>query len=90
LAAEERALQEATEGTEPQNEPEQVNGHSKAAPTGSRRVLADGTYATESALTSQSLVAAKLEAVKAAQKPPLRQLILDGDYFLSTVLSSTL
>ncbi|KAK6586523.1 hypothetical protein PZA11_001580 [Diplocarpon coronariae] len=67
-----------------------VNGHSKAAPTGSRRVLADGTYATESALTSQSAVAAKLEAVKAAQKPPLRQLILDGDYYLASVLSSTL
>jgi coatomer subunit beta len=35
-------------------------------------------------------VAAKLEAVKAAQKPPLRQLILDGDYYLASVLSSTL
>ncbi|KAK2626607.1 hypothetical protein QTJ16_003782 [Diplocarpon rosae] len=69
---------------------DEVNGHSKAAPTGSRRVLADGTYATESALTSQSAVAAKLEAVKAAQKPPLRQLILDGDYYLASVLSSTL
>ncbi|CAG8231093.1 unnamed protein product [Penicillium salamii] len=69
---------------------EQANGQPKAAPTGSRKVLADGTYATESALTSQSAAAARLEAVKAAQKPPLRQLILDGDYYLSTVLSSTL
>ncbi|OGE56041.1 hypothetical protein PENARI_c003G06231 [Penicillium arizonense] len=68
---------------------EQANG-AKAAPTGSRKVLADGTYATESALTSQSAAAARLEAVKAAQKPPLRQLILDGDYYLATVLSSTL
>ncbi|KAK5256719.1 coatomer subunit beta [Cryomyces antarcticus] len=38
----------------------------------------------------KSAVKAKLEAVKAAQKPPLRQLILDGDYYLATVLSSTL
>ncbi|RAL65153.1 hypothetical protein DID88_001259 [Monilinia fructigena] len=89
LATEQRLLNEASDGQEPQ-EPEQINGHSKAAPTGSRRVLADGTYATESALTSQSAVTAKLEAVKAAQKPPLRQLILDGDYYLASVLSSTL
>lgn len=53
-------------------------------------MLADGTYATESALTSESTSAAKLEAVKAAQKPPLRSLILDGDFFLASVLSSTL
>lgn len=91
LASEQRLLDEATEGSEEQKDKEQVNGHSKpAAPTGSRRVLADGTYATESALTSQSAAAAKLEAVKAAQKPPLRQLILDGDYYLASVLSSTL
>ncbi|KAB8291205.1 hypothetical protein EYC80_009892 [Monilinia laxa] len=89
LATEQRLLNEASDGQEPP-EPEQINGHSKAAPTGSRRVLADGTYATESALTSQSAVTAKLEAVKAAQKPPLRQLILDGDYYLASVLSSTL
>jgi len=70
---------------------DQVNGHSKpAAPTGSRKVLADGTYATETALTSASATAAKLEAVKAAQKPPLRQLILDGDYYLATVLAAAL
>ncbi|KAJ1334229.1 coatomer subunit beta [Microdochium nivale] len=72
-------------------EKEQINGHSKpAAPSGSRKVLADGTYATETALTSASAAAAKLEAVKAAQKPPLRQLILDGDYYLATVLCAAL
>ena len=89
LASEQRLLDEAPEEhAEPK---EQVNGHAKpSAPTGSRKVLADGTYATESALTSESATAAKLEAVKAAQKPPLRQLILDGDYYLATVLSSTL
>ncbi|EFZ03196.2 adaptor protein [Metarhizium robertsii ARSEF 23] len=88
LASEQRLLEDQ-DGGEPIQD--QVNGNSKPAPpSGSRKVLADGTYATETALTSQSSAAAKLEAVKAAQKPPLRQLILDGDYYLATVLSSTL
>ncbi|RDA89481.1 hypothetical protein CP533_0879 [Ophiocordyceps camponoti-saundersi (nom. inval.)] len=87
LASEQRLLEEH----DTDKDEEQVNGSSKpAAPSGSRKVLADGTYATETALTSQSSAAARLEAVKAAQKPPLRQLILDGDYYLAAVLSSTL
>ncbi|KAJ5917409.1 Coatomer subunit beta [Penicillium verhagenii] len=89
LASEQRLLDEVPEDNALLLQ-EQTNGQAKSAPTGSRKVLADGTYATESALTSQSAAAARLEAVKAAQKPPLRQLILDGDYYLSTVLSSTL
>ncbi|OCK78931.1 coatomer subunit beta [Lepidopterella palustris CBS 459.81] len=88
LASEQRLLEEAAEGKEPV---EQSNGHAKpSAPSGSRKVLADGTYATESALTSSAAAKAKLEAVKAASKPPLRQLILDGDYYLASVLASTL
>lgn len=89
LATEQRLLDQANSEDAPE-QPE-VNGHAqKSAPSGSRKVLADGTYATESALTSDSSAKAKLDAVKAAQKPPLRQLILDGDYYLGTVLSSTL
>ncbi|KAI4214537.1 MAG: hypothetical protein LQ351_002954 [Letrouitia transgressa] len=90
LSSEQRLLDEPPD--EQQEQPkEQANGHPKqSAPTGSRKVLADGTYATENALTSQTSAAAKLEAVKAAQKPPLRQLILDGDFYLASVLSSTL
>ncbi len=89
LASEQRLLDNVDGQNE--QEQEQVNGHSKPAqPSGSRRVLADGTYATETALTSASATAARLEAVKAAQKPPLRQLILNGDYYLATVLSATL
>lgn len=89
LASEQRLLDEqSSEEAEPK---EQVNGHApKSASSGSRKVLADGTYATETAMTSDSAAQARLEAVKAAQKPPLRQLILDGDYYLGTVLSSTL
>ena len=89
LASEERLLDEVPDAQAASKE--RLNGHAKSsAPSGSRRVLADGTYATESALTSQSATQAKLEAVKAAQKPPLRQLILEGDYYLAAVLSSTL
>ena len=88
LSSEQRLLEEVPDEQEPK---EQTNGmHKPSAPTGSRKVLADGTYATESALTSQSAANAKLEAVKAAQKPPLRQLILDGDFYLASVLSSTM
>jgi len=89
LASEQRLLDNMDQEEE-NKEQEQVNGHSKPNPAGSRKVLADGTYATETALTSQSAAAAKLEAVKASSKPPLRQLILDGDYYLATVLSATL
>ncbi|TQS37866.1 hypothetical protein Golomagni_01644 [Golovinomyces magnicellulatus] len=90
LSSEQRLLDEALNGHDAKKDDEQLNGQPKPAGNMSQRVLADGTYATENALTSQSAVAAKLEAVKAAQKPPLRQLILDGDFFLASVLSSTL
>lgn len=86
LQSEQRLLEEVP--TDESALKDQVNGHGKSG--GPRKVLADGTYATESALTSEAAVKAKLEAVKAAQKPPLRQLILDGDYYLASVLSSTL
>ncbi|TKA76022.1 hypothetical protein B0A55_05107 [Friedmanniomyces simplex] len=90
VASEARLLEEQNDESAETPAPAQTNGHSNSAPTGSRKVLADGTYATESALTSTASTQAKLDAVKAAQKPPLRQLILDGDYYLATVLSSTL
>ena len=90
VASEARLLEEQPDGELKPDE--QTNGHTKssAPATGSRKVLADGTYATESALTSTASAKAKLDAVKAAQKPPLRQLILDGDFYLASVLSSTL
>jgi coatomer subunit beta len=82
LASEQRALAELLE----EKEEEQVNGHEQTPKTVTKtKVLADGTYATETSSSQQ-----KLEAVRAASKPPLRQLILDGDFFLATVLMSTL
>jgi len=51
---------------------EEINGTEvHVSSSASRRVLADGTYATESAFT-ESKAAARLEVVKGASKPPLR------------------
>ena len=81
LQSEQRRLEDADEQEVPE---EQINGHGPTKPA-KTRLAADGTYQSESALT------AKLETHKAAQdRPPLRQLLLDGDYYLATVLASAL
>ncbi|KAG0239327.1 coatomer subunit beta [Actinomortierella wolfii] len=84
LASEQRLLAEA------QNEEEKPVESKPAAPAPARRVLADGTYATESAFTSAVTAQSKLDAVRAAAKPPLRSLLLSGDFYLGTALASTL
>ena len=67
VASEQRLLEEAgAEDGEAQKEEPQP----KVEGGGKPKVLADGTYATETAFTSMSN--ARLEAVKAASKPPLR------------------
>ena len=74
LASEQRLLDEANGGEEPDGD---VSGKKDEKPKeggGKPRVLADGTYATESAYTSTTT--ARLEAVKAASKPPLRSIFL--------------
>jgi coatomer subunit beta len=69
LASEQKLLDEADSGVvqddEEKEKPKEGGGRPK--------VLADGTYATETAFTSSS--AANLEAVKAATKPPLRSTV---------------
>ncbi|THH30621.1 hypothetical protein EUX98_g3558 [Antrodiella citrinella] len=80
LASEQRLLDESAPE---KGEKEEVKGESTKP-----RVLADGTYATETAFTSVS--SARLEAVKAAAKPPLRTLLLGGDFFTGSVLSSSM
>ncbi|KAF9490019.1 coatomer beta subunit [Pleurotus eryngii] len=87
LASEQRLLDEAV-GTEGGDEEKDEKDKEKKVDS-RPRVLADGTYATESAYTT-SASAAKLEAVKAAAKPPLRTLILGGDFFTGSVLSAAL
>jgi coatomer subunit beta len=65
LAAEQRLLDET--GVE---EEEKEGDEKKESVTTKPKVLADGTYATETAFSSTA--SARLEAVKAASKPPLR------------------
>ncbi|KDR85943.1 hypothetical protein GALMADRAFT_132560 [Galerina marginata CBS 339.88] len=85
LASEQRLLDEAGgDGGEEDAEKEKP----KAEGGGRPKVLADGTYATESAYTSTNV--ARLEAVKTAAKPPLRTLILGGDFFTGAVLTAAL
>jgi vesicle coat complex subunit len=66
LASEQKLLDEAGGDGEAKSPTEDV----KAEGGGRPKVLADGTYATETAYSSAG--AARLEAVKAAAKPPLR------------------
>ncbi|KAF9422277.1 coatomer subunit beta [Podila epigama] len=85
LASEQRLLAEAQNEDNEEKVPETK---SVAAPV--KRVLADGTYATESAFASSVTAQSKLDAVKAAAKPQLRALLLGGDFYLGTALASTL
>ncbi|EIN14354.1 coatomer beta subunit [Punctularia strigosozonata HHB-11173 SS5] len=62
--------------------PEQ--GDSKEKEGGRPKVLADGTYATETAFSIPK------SSGKSAFKPPLRTLILGGDFFTASILASAL
>ncbi|KAH6911094.1 coatomer beta subunit [Coprinopsis sp. MPI-PUGE-AT-0042] len=84
LASEQKLLDEASGGGEDDEDKEKEKVVSTRP-----KVNADGTYATETAFTSSSATA-RLEAVKAAAKPPLRTLILGGDFFTGSVLASAL
>ncbi|SPC64143.1 probable SEC26 - coatomer complex beta chain of secretory pathway vesicles [Ustilago sp. UG-2017b] len=99
LAAEERLLEsstaEAADGTSKEeadaaSSSSALGGAAKAPSSAANRVRADGTYATETAFSSEANQAARLEAVKNASKPPLRSLLLLGDFYTGTVLASTL
>ncbi|KAK4047560.1 coatomer subunit beta [Microbotryomycetes sp. JL201] len=88
LASEQRLLDEAEFAAAA--EAEAAAGGEKAQPkqTTTTRVLADGTYATETVFSQPT--SASLETVMAAAKPPLRALILGGDFYTASVLASTL
>ncbi|KAJ1887956.1 coatomer subunit beta, partial [Kickxella alabastrina] len=88
LAAEQREALEAASGSGAPGD--ESSSHTNAATSAksassSRRVLADGTYATESSLTAQASAVVKLDS-----KPPLRAVLLHSDFFTGTVLASTL
>lgn len=67
-------------------EPQQGEEATYASTSSSRRVNADGTYATESSLGSL----APLEVLKNTTRPPIRSLLLRGDFFLGAALATTL
>lgn len=67
LSSEQRLLDEAS--VDEEEKKDEVKTESTKP-----RVLADGTYATETAFTSAA--SARLEAVKAAAKPPLRSMFI--------------
>ncbi|KAJ3850057.1 adaptin N terminal region-domain-containing protein [Lentinula lateritia] len=58
----------------------------KEAGAGKPKLLADGTYATETAYTAAGSSGLRNEKTR----PPLRTLILGGDFFTGTVLAVTL
>lgn len=80
LATEERAA-EQTEQSSTEKEAPAVP-HTASKP----RVRADGTYATESAFTTE----APMEKTSSYSKPPLRTLVLFGDFYTASVLAVTL
>ncbi|ORZ22436.1 adaptin N terminal region-domain-containing protein [Absidia repens] len=87
LASEQRLLDQAEQEDNEQGKNEEIgNDHVPS----SRRILPDGTYATESAYTEQPCATVRLDSVKSTVKPPLRALILNGDYYLGSVLATTL
>ena len=69
LAAEQRLLDETTPTHD--DEDKREGDEKKESVTTRPKVLADGTYATETAYSSTAS-SARLEAVQAADKPPLR------------------
>ncbi|CAE6414371.1 unnamed protein product [Rhizoctonia solani] len=85
LAAEQRLLDAATAAS---GEGEVDKDKKEASKSSAPRILADGTYATETAYSNTG--ASRLDAVKNANKPPLRALVLGGDFYTGSVLASTL
>lgn len=69
-------------GEENEQEPLK-NGVAPSATTGStNKVTSDGTYATQSAFSVAPIV-------KKEQRPPLRQYLMDGDFFIGTTIATT-
>ncbi|KAI0783336.1 coatomer protein [Abortiporus biennis] len=88
ILASEQKLLDAAEDKEKEGKEDGKDTGVPASVSTKPRVLADGTYATETAFTTSNT--ANLDAVKAAAKPPLRTLLLGGDFFTGSVLSSAL
>jgi len=85
LASEQKLLDEAETGVAEIGEGKDKEKE-KRVEGGRPKVLADGTYATETAFSSSA--AANLEVVKAASKPPLRskQILSHLPFFVKTLI----
>ncbi|KAF3321229.1 coatomer subunit beta-1 [Carex littledalei] len=83
------ATEDADSTTDSTKQPHAVNS---SVTTSSRRpvVLADGTYATQSAASEAAVVAPSVVPGSLSNIPNLRSLILSGDFFLAAVVASTL
>ncbi|KAJ2779854.1 coatomer subunit beta [Coemansia javaensis] len=105
LAAEQRELDAAAAATTttttttttsvaaaaPGGEGKSESRAASASASASRRVLPDGTYATESSLTAKAAAAGSgSDALRLDAKPPLRAVLLNSDFFTGTVLAGTL
>ncbi|TPX38759.1 hypothetical protein SeLEV6574_g07652 [Synchytrium endobioticum] len=87
LASEQRALEDQDTPVDGKQLDIQT---SQQQPKQSKPVLADGTYASESAFSVKSTSQSKMEALKAQANQPLRTLVLNGDWFVGSVLATTL
>ncbi|KAI9143030.1 adaptin N terminal region-domain-containing protein [Paraphysoderma sedebokerense] len=86
LASEQRVHEEAANVNGVDGQPSSQQPASKSPTSSARRVLADGTYASESAYTStKSPTSPKGDG----KKPPIRALLLNGDFYTGSVLATT-
>ncbi|KAJ1959850.1 coatomer subunit beta, partial [Dispira parvispora] len=88
VAAEQRLLEEAEAENGEANS--SVEGTTTAS-TAARRVLPDGTYATESSLTAAPASGTRSDHKGLLKnRPCIRTLLLKGDFFVATALANTL
>lgn len=59
-------------------------------PSSTTRVLADGTYATETVYSSTVQEKDRIAKIRASAKAPLRALLLAGDFYTGSVLASSM
>ncbi|KAH8288082.1 hypothetical protein KR054_000052 [Drosophila jambulina] len=85
VEAEQRRLAGDQSTDEQQHQQQQQGGNANSETSGnaSNKVTSDGTYATQSAYSLAPVA-------KAEKRPPLRQYLMDGDFFIGAALSATL
>ncbi|KAH8305356.1 hypothetical protein KR044_007822, partial [Drosophila immigrans] len=82
VEAEQRRLA-GDQNEEQQQQQQQPTGEATNATNSSNKVTSDGTYATQSAYSLAPVA-------KKEKRPPLRQYLMDGDFFIGAALSATL